>query len=133
MPEAIRVEGLVEFQRKLKALDGESQKQIRLVLNDAAELVVTKSRSLVPRRSGAAAASIKAQSTQRQGRVKGGSGRVPYYAWLDFGGSVGRNNSIKRPFYKDGRYIYKVFDANRDVVQQRMVAGLDRLIRKAGL
>lgn len=133
MPEAIRVEGLAEFQRKLKLLDGESQKEIRLVLNDAAELIVTKSRSLVPRRTGAAAASIRAQSTQRQGRVKGGNARTPYYPWLDFGGSVGRNNSVKRPFYKDGRYIYKTFDANRDVVQQRMVAGLDRLIRKAGL
>lgn len=132
-PEVVAVEGLREFQQRLKKLDGQSQKQIRLVLNDAGELIVTRARAVVPRRSGRAAASIKAQSTQREARVKAGGARVPWYPFIEFGGAVGRNNSVRRTYVPSGRFLYPTMASNRSVIVQRMAAGLDRAIREAGL
>jgi hypothetical protein len=129
----IRVQGLREFQAKLRAADGEAQKLLRVVLNDAAEIVVKEANSLVPRKSGNAANSIKAQSSQREGRVKAGGIRVPYYAWLDFGGGVGRSKSIKRPFMKSGRYIYPAAKDKRNAVAERVEEGMTELAKKAGL
>lgn len=131
--EVITIDGLREFQAKLKRADGQSQKELRLVLNDAAELIVVGARPLVPRRSGKAAGSVKARSTQRMAQVKAGGARVPYYPWLDFGGAVGRQNSIRRPFIKEGRYLYPTFIAKREPIRERLAAGLANLIQKAGL
>ena len=133
MPQAVQVKGLVEFQRALKQLDGESQKQLRLVFNDAAELVAGRASRLVPVNSGKARRSVRALSTQREGRVAGGSGRVPYYPWLDFGGSVGRKRSVRRKFLRDGRYIYASYNRLRPQVIERLEEGMTRLIKEAGL
>lgn len=133
MGEVVRIEGLREFQKKLKEADGNSQKELRLVFNDAADLVVSGAKQTIPVRTGRAASTVKAQSSQRQARVKAGSAKVPYYGWLDFGGSVGIHNSVKRPFIKDGRYLYPTFQANKGNVLDRLERGLEQLITKAGL
>ena len=36
----IKINGLTQFQRALKTMDGESQKQLRVVFNRAADLIV---------------------------------------------------------------------------------------------
>jgi hypothetical protein len=109
MADAVRVEGLAEFRRGLKGISKEAPKGLRLALNEAADLVVSTALPKIPRRTGRAAASLKAASTQTASRVRAGSGRAPYYPWLDFGGRTGKNKSVARPFYKDGRYIYKAY------------------------
>jgi hypothetical protein len=129
----IKVRGLVEFQRALKDLDGESQKQLRVVFNDAADLVASGARRLVPSRSGRARGSVRVLSTQRAARVAGGSARAPYYPFLDFGGSVGRKGSVRRPFLKDGRYIYATYGRRRDEFRKLLERGLVKLVRDAGL
>jgi hypothetical protein len=106
MSQAVKVEGLAEFSRNLKKLDSDLPKALRLALNSAADLVVGKARPSIPTSSGRAARSVRSRSTRTAVRVTGGGARAPYYPWLDFGGRVGRNKSIVRPFYKDGRYIY---------------------------
>jgi hypothetical protein len=133
MADVVKIEGLRELQKALKKAEGMAPTEIRLALNEAAEFVAEKARVNVPKRSGRASASIKAQSSQRLARVKAGGAKVPYYGWLDFGGSVGRNNSVKRPFLKDGRYIYPAFYSNKDEVQAKLVTAIDALLRKAGL
>ena len=107
---AIRIEGLSEFVRGVKRMDRESGKMVRLAFNQASQVVVDEAAPRVPRRSGRAAASLKARSTQTLARVAGGSSKAPYYPWLDFGGKVGRNDSVSRPFFKEGRYIYKSYE-----------------------
>jgi len=129
----IRVSGLREFQRALKQMDGESQKQLRVVLNQAAETVAAGAARRVPTRSGKARQSLRAQSSQREDRVMGGSKKVPYYAWLDFGGRIGRNKAQRRPFVKAGRYMYPTFAANRDTIYTALQKGLADLARNAGL
>lgn len=129
----IKVDGLKEFQRALKQMDGESQKQLRVVLNSAATTVATGAARRVPRRTGRAAASLRAMSSQREARVMGGSKKVPYYGWLDFGGRIGRDKSQRRAFVPAGRYMYPTFAANRDSIYTALQRGLADLARNAGL
>lgn len=129
----IHVTGLIELQRALKQMDGESQKQLKVVLDDVARTVASGASRRVPRKTGRAAASLRAQSSQREAKVVGGSKKVPYYGWLDFGGRIGRDKSQSRPFVKGGRYMYPAYSANRDSIQRALEASLKQLVRDAGL
>lgn len=131
--EPIKVEGLVEFQRALKQMDGESQKKLRVVLNTVGDSIAQGAARRVPTRTGAARASLRASSSQREARVSGGSRKVPYYGWLDFGGAVGKDKSVKRRFITAGRYIYPTLSANRDSITKALDKALTDLARDAGL
>lgn len=133
MAEPVKVVGLKEFTRDLGKVDRELPKAVRLALNDAAAVVVDYARPKVPRRSGAAAASVRAASTRTAVRVKGGGRRAPYYPWLDFGGRVGKNRSVERPFYKDGRYIYDGYFKHKDEMVDVMQRRLREVADEAGL
>lgn len=129
----ISITGLREIQAALKQLDGESQKQLRVVLNQAAQAVVGGAARRVPTKTGAARASIRAASGQREAKVSGGSKKVPYYGWIDFGGKVGRDRSVRRPFLQSGRYIYPAYDANKDSIGKALGKALVDLCTNAGL
>lgn len=133
MTEPIQIKGLAEFNRALRRLDKDLPKGLRLAHNEAANVVVDAAKPEVPQRTGHAASTVKARSTRLQGRVTGGSKRYPYYAWLDFGGSVGRNKSIKREFVHEGRYIYPAYSDNYDRVKEVLVQSLIDLASTAGL
>ncbi len=109
MPEAIKIQGLNEFVRNLKRLDSDLPKVLRVSLNSVASPIVDETKSRMPRRSGRAAGSVVARSTQKQARIKEGGRRAPYVPFLDFGGRVGRKKSVKRPFLADGRYLYESY------------------------
>lgn len=131
--EPIKIGGLRDFQKALKQMDGESQKQLRVVLNEAATTVGKGASRRVPRRTGRAADSLRAMSSQREARVMGGSKKVAYYGWLDFGGRIGRDKATRRPFVQGGRYMYPAFSANRDSIYKALQASLSALARNAGL
>jgi hypothetical protein len=131
--EPVRIEGIRELQRALKAMDGESQKALRVVFNSAAELVAEGAQRKVPRRSGRARASIRVGSSQREARVKAGNARkAPYYPWLDFGGAVGKGRSVVRPFAKSGRYIYPSYSERRDEILAKLHDELVAMVRGVG-
>lgn len=129
----IKVTGLREFQRALKGADAALPKRLRVVLNDAATIVINWATARMPRVTGRAIASVKARSSQRESRVAIGGTRAPYVPWLDFGGSTGPNKSVHRPFLGDGRYLYPGLRANHDEVTKIMEAGLLQLGAEAGL
>lgn len=129
---AIRVEGLAQFSRALRQIDKDAPKQLRIIGNDAANLVANKAKPRVARLTGKAQRSIKASSTRTLSRVKGGGPRQPYYPWLEFGGRVGRKRSVERRFIKSGRYIYPAYASNRSRVQQRLTVGMTRLAEQQG-
>lgn len=133
MTDAVKIEGLREFQRNLRALDRELPKALRVAFNGAADLIVDEARPRIPVRSGRARASVKARSTQTSARVVGGSRRVPYYPWLDFGGRVGRRNSVSRAFLPRGRYIYAAYDRRRPEFEDGMRDAIVTVARQAGL
>ena len=131
----ISVVGLRELQAALKAVDGEAQKELRVIGNDAAEVIVSGAQRLVPRRSGRARGSIRAQSSQREVRISAGGGRARHYAWLDFGGDrAGRGGGIaSRPFLRKGRYLYVTYDRRKGALRERLVKGLTAVAERAGL
>ena len=133
--EAIRVHGLNEFRRNLRELDRALPKSLRIAFNEAADGVVQAARRQMPHRTGRAASSVRAVSTQTSVRVREGSARAPYTPWLDFGGSVGRKDSVHRPFFKDGRYLYPSYFRRRDSgeIQNDMQRALIKVAMEAGL
>lgn len=98
----------------MKAADSDLPKQLRLGLNKVADDVIDEAVKSVPSRTGRARRSLKAKSTRTLVRAAGGSSRVPYYPWLDFGGRVGPNQSVVREFKRRGRYLYPAYDKLRD-------------------
>lgn len=137
MADPIKIEGLNEFVRNLKTLDSNLPKAVRVAFNQAAQLVVDKARPGVPSNTGKARSSVKARSTQTQARVIGGGARVAYYPWLDFGGKrTGRGGgAARRPYYKEGRFIYKAYGDMRDggQIESVMLAALLDVVRGAGI
>ncbi|MDM4721158.1 HK97 gp10 family phage protein [Micromonospora sp. WMMA1363] len=93
MEPKIAVLGLRDLSRRLRKIDGEAAKQLRIVFNEAAEIVVSDARPKVPKRTGRAAGSLKMRSTRTAVRIAMGGPRAPYYPWLDFGGRVGPNTA----------------------------------------
>lgn len=127
MIQPIKVDGLREFNRGLRSLDKDLPKGLRLAGNEAARIVVGAAKPRVPvgpGKGGHAASSIKAASTRTAARVSAGGKKYPYYPWLDFGGRVGPNKSVRRPFLKQGRYIWAAFDDHRDEIEQTLRAEL---------
>jgi hypothetical protein len=133
MADFIRIDGLADFSRKLRKVDTNLAKGLRLALNDAAGIVVDAARPEIPRRTGRAEASVKARSTRTQARVSGGGNRAPYYPWLDFGGRVGRNRSVERPFLKEGRYIYQGYFDRKEEIADRLQSAIVGVAVAAGL
>lgn len=129
----VSIKGLRELQAALKQMDGETQKQLRVVFNDAAQAVVGGATRRVPVRTGTARKSIRATSGQREAKVSGGSKKAAYYGWLDFGGAVGRKKNTRRPFLKQGRYIYPAYSANADSIQKALERSIVALAQTAGL
>ena len=125
MPDPIKIDGLREFQAGLRRMDRDLPKGLRLAMNEASGIVVDAARARVPKRSGRAARSIRAQSTRTASRVTAGGRQAPYYPWLDFGGRVGPGRAVRRAFLADGRYIYPAYNRERDrfveVLQRALV------------
>lgn len=130
----IQVTGLREFQAQLRAMDAGLPKQLRLALNAAADVIIDYAQPRFPHRTGRAAASLKARSSQRVARIALGGRRAPYAPWLDFGGQ-GRvkGRPPAREFIRSGRYVYKGLEVRREQVTEIMSSALAQLARDAGL
>lgn len=134
--ELIRIDGLREFNRQLKTVDSKLPTATRLAANSAAQIVVDEAKPKVPigpGKGGHAKESLKAKSTRTAARVSAGGKKFPYYPWLDFGGSVGPGKGSKRPFLKEGRYIWAAYARRREDVQDRLVEALTEVAEQAGL
>jgi hypothetical protein len=129
----VSIEGLAEFNRGLRKLDKDAPKALRIALNSAADLLIEKTTPLIPRRTGAAAKSLKARSTRTSARVGVGGRRAPYYPWLDFGGKTGRNKSVDRPFRKEGRYLFPTLVRIRPEIERQLGQALTAVAVDAGL
>jgi hypothetical protein len=134
MADQIKITGLREFQAALKSMDADLPKQLRVALNEAAGLVIDYARPRFPRRTGRAAGSLKARSSQRAARVALGGRPAPYAPWLDFGGEGRRRGRpAPRPFIRGGRYVYEGLRVKRDEITEKMTGALTALATGAGL
>jgi hypothetical protein len=132
--EAIRVKGLAELSRALRRVDKEAPKGLRLVGNQAADLMIDQTRPTMPKRTGRAARSLRAQSTRTSARVTAGGKIAPYYPWLDYGGE-GRikGRPPAREFIKAGRYLYPTLGRNRGKIERILQSGIVAVAEGAGL
>lgn len=131
--DVVRVEGLAQFRRGLRDLDRAAPRALRLAGNEAATLVVDAARPTIPRRSGRAAASVKTRSSQAAVKVVSGGARAPHMPWLDYGGRVGPNDSVSRPFNPDGRYVYPAFRRVRSQFTTVLQEALQRIADESGV
>lgn len=134
--EPIQIRGMSEFVRNLKKIDGDLPKAVRLAANESANVVVRYAKPKVPRGTGPggrAASTVRAKSTRTAARVSGGSKKHPHYPWLDFGGRVGRNRSVRRPFIKEGRYIWATYSERYEEVWRTLHGALIDVARQSGV
>lgn len=129
----IRIVGLNEFRKGLRGIDRGLPKGVRLALNDAANVLIDAARPKIPRRTGRAADSLKAQSSQTTARIAAGGRKAQWYPWLDFGGRTGRNKSVVRPFYREGRYIYPTLSEQRENIESAMLKAMAQLASSNGI
>lgn len=138
----IRFTNIDGFVRALKKVDRELPKQFRRRLYKIAKVVSTTARQRMNFKhpSGRAEKSVKPRATQKGASIEGGGERVPYYPWLDFGGSVGRGHrpgigwsgSVKRLSPPGGRYIYPAIAKHRDDTVRELVDAVEDSARRAG-
>lgn len=130
----ITVTGLRDFQAALKKMDADLPKQLRIALNESADLVIKYALPRMPTKTGRARSTLKARSSQRVARIAMGGKKAPYVPWLDFGGQ-GRvkGRPGPRPFIKAGRYVYPGLESNRDKITAKLQEALTRLATDAGL
>lgn len=145
MPLNVRVVGLRELRMALGAVDGALPKELQAELKVFADEVrLEAARRLeadVAHPTGRAAASLRAYSTSRAAGVRAGRASVPYYGWLDFGGTIRhvgsrhthtRPHLIRREFISRGRYLYPAADAKAALIAPKVERLLDRMFVRAG-
>lgn len=134
----VEVKGIRDLRKGLKQIEDDLPKELRDGLAEVSEFVVGIAREKVPRRSGDAADSMKVRKQSAAAAIAVGGSAAPYYPWLDFGGSVGRGRagkgtgSVKRPFLKEGRYIYPTLKEKRSVINEKVDKLIGELAVKAG-
>ena len=133
MSAGITIRGLDEFRASLGNLEQGLPQALRGALGASSELVLTDARRRVPTRSGAARGSLRVVLADHLATVVGGSGRVPYFGWLDFGGAVGRRRAVRRAYIGDGRYVYFAHQQVRARYGEILSGALSEAIAAAGL
>lgn len=132
----IKLKGLAPIVTGLKQLGSRGVKALETAGMNAAEMIVSKAKPLVPLGPGIgghARDSLRAQKGPKGPEAIGGGPRFPYYPWLDFGGRVGINRSVKRPFIREGRFIWPTYNKHEADIEDMMRDELIDVLKKAGL
>jgi hypothetical protein len=133
MIDPIDVDSFDDLTAALQRYASATPERIDRLLGNAAVQVADDARPLIPRGpTGAARASLGVRTGPGPASVGGGGSRAPYYPWLEFGGAVGRNESVRRPLVPGGRYIWPAWAKNRTDVLTAMERGLAQLATESG-
>ena len=130
----VKVDGLADLRRAVKAVDKAGLKAIQLILKDSSELVARDARSLAPHRSGKLAAGIRATTSGSKAVVRD---KVPYAALIHWGGSTGRGH---RPgaawsgsvIVHPSLFVSRSIDRNEEVIANHLAEQFDDLIKRSG-
>lgn len=130
----LTVSGLGEFQTAVKRMQAGLPKAERDALGVIMGEVVDYARPRMPRKTGRAAASLKGKVSARSAYVTEGGPSAPWAPWLDFGGEGKRKGRPpKRPFLKEGRYVYKALSVKRADIDDILSEAVTTLATDAGL
>lgn len=128
----VTVTGLRDLSKAFKALDTDAVDAMKAALKAIAEGVAADVRSRVPRRSGRMAGSYVPRGSVKGASIAFAGTRAPYAPWIEFGGSVGKARSVRRPVVKGGRYLYPAIDDNMADVEQKVADAISDLTSKYG-
>lgn len=123
--DVIRIDGLRELTRALKATEDGLQKQVNVVFKSAADRVAGIARRRIRSRSGRLAGSIRPYGTQRAAGVRMSR---DYAGPYEYGGYP-----AGREFIPTGRALYPTFRDQADNVRRDIADGLRDVIAKNGL
>lgn len=132
----VKVEGLKEFRRAVVAADRGLGPEMRKGFNEAGRIVIADARPGIAVVSGKTVLTLKARSTQREGRIEMGGPRAPGAGFYEFGGTIdqpAQNRTLHRPFIPQGRNLFPAAARNRDRIVSMMDRNMDHLARRAGL
>lgn len=129
MAEPIRVEGLREFQRTLRRLEPEVEKELRRELKTAADKVATTAQQHARsfQRTGRYARSIKSKVTAKGASV---GSRLPQAAVLHWGGTI-RPRGVPITFPRRA-VISEALDTQTNEILADVGEAIDRAARRAG-
>lgn len=140
----IKVVGLKEFQKELRAIDKDLPKQLRLANKEGADVVAEAAKESFASRGGVApkvAPSIRSAAEQRRASVKMGGKKYPFAGGAEFGGGkYGKGNPKPpgggyttqfEPFRKTGYSMFPAIRDKRDEVIEVYGKALERLMSKA--
>lgn len=128
----VEVHGLRELASAFRQIDKGLGKEFQKQFKELASVIAGRVRGKMPSISGKAQSSITPRARQSGASIAFGGSKAPYEPWLDFGGSVGRGGRIKRPFIKEGRYLYPTIRESRSDIQDATDDALKTVIRNAG-
>lgn len=147
----INITGLRELRSALRKIDRSLLPELREELKGAVDIVVRDVQTSVPHNTGRAAASVRSVSSGNTIYLKAGGARVPYWGWLDFGGTLpdkrprrkkalagngfgpaARARGATRPKIGEGRYIYPAIRRQTPKIIDAAGDAFDNAARKAG-
>lgn len=127
MAKAVRVDGLKELRKSLRAVDKGALREVQEVTKRAAGIVAAEARTLAPRRSGKLQASIRGTTAGNSGVVRS---PLPYAKVHEYGGTIrpkGTDIRINR-----SEFVTRALDRKEDAVLNELARGFDDLTRRHG-
>lgn len=129
--ESIKVEGLKETIKDLQALGVEKQKFVDINL-EAAEILMSAARPLIPVRTGKLAGSMRASKTVQYAQVSLGRAKIPYAGPIHYGWFYDRNNFIKKNI-QPNPFLSKALRQNYDEIIKRYNESVQKVLNTFNL
>lgn len=132
----VDVDGVNEALRGLRRMDRRTPDAVRSSTQSASDIIAGQVRSrlpLGPSANGHIRSTVDVRSVGMGYEVSAGNAKLPYYGWLDFGGAVGRDNSVTRPFIGGGRYMFRSYTEEKSFIAQRMENAIRNAAKMSGL
>lgn len=127
MAEAVRVEGLAQLRRDLRAMPADQRREVTKALKRGAEEVAETARPLAAFRTGRLAGSYRASAAGNTAVVRS---RLPYAAVQEFGGTIKPRGT---PITIQPRAaVTTALERNEDKVVDLIAAALDAVATRFG-
>ena len=134
---AVRVEGLTELNRALKAIGPELQKELKATNLSVAEMVAGDAKAAAYSLGGVAAhvaPSIQAKGYTTSAAVSGGGPTYPMFGGAEFGSIRFKQFKPWRGNGSDaGYFVYPAIRQDADRITTEYTDAIDDLMRKVGL